>query len=190
MADYSVAFNFMMDNEDAGLTGVITSDPEPQDPTARARFGLNSHWHPELVDQGFFAYNADATPKVPSDQALTIASNVYKAEYWFPIRGFAIADQGIANKFLDLAVNAGWKEATKIVQRAVNHCLTPVAVGYLPLTVDGACGSETLEAINKCNPGDLLGEIKSYAAQFYRDIAFRLKWPDRQLAAMLSRAAR
>lgn len=190
MADYPTAFNFMLANE--GPMGVITSDPilDPRhpDPTAQARFGLNSHWHPELVAQNFYTYNPDATPKVPNDHALRMAEDTYKYSYWCPIHGYQIIVQDIANKYFDMAVNQGCSEATKIVQRATNQCLTPVAIGYLPLHVDGICGPQTVEAINKANPEELLPAIKSYACQFYRDVAFRESWPPRKLAALLSRA--
>ena len=190
MADYQQAFNYMMDNEDASRSGAITPDPTADNPTARARFGLNSASHPDLVEAGYFTFNPDATPKIPSADALETAASVYKIQYWVPIGGYQIICQDIANKFFDLAVNTGTVEASKIAQRAANQCLTPVAVGYLPLAVDGIAGSKTIEALNAANPEDLLPAIKSYACRFYKDVAFRQKWPARKLAALLSRANR
>lgn len=190
MADYQQAFNYMMDNEDRSRSGAITNDPTADSPTARARFGLNSASHPDLVEAGYFTVNPDATPKIPTDEALQTAASVYKLQYWVPIGGYQIICQDIANKFFDLAVDAGTVQATKIVQRAANQCLVPVAIGYLPLSVDGVSGSKTIEAVNSVHPEELLPAIKSYACQFYKDVAFRLQWPTRKLAALLARANR
>lgn len=182
MSDFDKAFNYMMDNEDAGRTGVITSDPTHDDPNALARFGINSAAHPELIPGGYF----DAS-KVPSPAALLTAEDTYKYCYFVPIGGYSIVCQDIANKFFDLAVNSGTEEATKIVQRACNQVLHKVAIGYMPLTIDGVCGAQTREAINACAPEELLPVIKAYASDFYRAAAFRLHWPTRELAELLSR---
>lgn len=189
MADYQKSFDYLMTDEDSTRSGVIVSDPEPEAPTARARFGLNSYWHPDLAEAGFFSYNPDATPKIPNDEALVMAAAAYRKGEWSSIRGDSISDQDIANKFLSLAVNDGSSEATKIVQRAVNKVVFPLP-GQLGLRVDGICGEQTLSAINQAQPADLLSMIKSYACQFYKDCAFRLNWGPRQLAAHLSRANR
>lgn len=189
MADYQTAFNFLMDDEDRNRSGVIVSDPEPEAPTARARFGLNSYWHPDLAEAAFFSYNPDATPKVPNDEALVMAAEAYRKGEWASIRGDSISNQDIANKFLSLAVNDGSAEATKIVQRAVNRVVFPLP-GELGLRVDGICGEQTLSAINQAQPADLLSQIKYYACQFYRDCAFRMNWDDKELNAHLARANR
>ena len=186
MADYPKAFQFMIQNEDQSLSGEVTPDPienpADPDPCAVARFGLNSHWHPELAAEGFF----DAQ-RVPAAQALVMAQDTYKYAYWFPIHGYQIICQDVMNKYFDLGVNVGCSEATKIVQRACNQVLNPVAIGYIPLKVDGICGEQTYTAVNKANPEELLPAIKSYARQFYQDVAFREHWPTRKLAALLTR---
>ena len=182
MSDYQKAFNYMMANEDATRSGAVTPDPTAEDPNAVARFGVNSHFHPEALAEGFY--------DMSTDKALEWASDFYKYRYFAAIWGYQIACQDIANKYLDLAVNTGCLEATKIVQRACNSVLAPIAIGYKPLTIDGICGEHTYTAINACAPEQLLPEIKDYACQFYRDVAFRLNWPQRKLAALLSRAMR
>lgn len=182
MADYSQAFDYMMQDEDAQRTGAVTPDPSASHPDAVARFGINSGANPDAVSEGFYT--------MPVDQALQWAASYYKYYYFVEMGGYRIIAQDIANKLFSLAVNAGYAEANKIAQRAANQVLTPVAIGYLPLAVDGICGDQTVEALNKANPEDLLPAIKSYACQFYRDVAFRQKWPPRQLAALLARANR
>src|SRR6185312_15984467 len=170
MADYSQAFEYLMDDEDRSRSGVIVCDPEPAAPAARARFGLNSYWHPDLMEAGFFAYNPDATPKIPNDEALQMAATEYRKGEWTGIRGDSITSQDVAYKFLSLAVNLGEVEATKILQRAVNRVVFPLP-GELGIRVDGICGEQTISAINQAAPADLLSMIKSYACQFYKDCA-------------------
>jgi hypothetical protein len=182
MADYDIAFQFLMDDEDKQRTGEVVSDPTSADPKAVARFGINSHWCPEAVRENYYT--------MPHDEALEWAKGFYKCRYFAALLGYNIAVQDIANKYFDLAVNEGVEEATKIVQRACNQVSTPVVIGKLTLAVDGKPGQMTLATINKCAPEILLPQIKAYGAQFYRDVAGRLKWSPRQTAAMIARANR
>lgn len=184
MADFGIAFHYLMQNEDSRLSGNVTPDPSASDPEAIARFGINSAAHPEAVASGFYT--------MPIADALEWAQKLYKIRYFAGIGGYSIACQDIANKFFDLAVNEGLNQATKIVQRACNSVLTPngTAVGYLPLTIDGIAGEKTSEAINACAPEQLLPAIKSYAVQFYKDVALRQNWDPRKLEALLARAQR
>lgn len=182
MADFIIAFNFVLDNEDSTRSGVVTKDPTDDDPKAIARFGINSASHPEALAENFYS--------MPVEQALVWAEGLYKCYYWLPIKGNKIACQDISNKYMDLSVNSGVVEATKIVQRACNQVLKLYVVGYLPLMVDGICGSATSAALNQAHPEQLLPAIKDFASQFYRDVAFREHWPPRLLAALLSRVAR
>lgn len=180
MADFNAAFSYLMDDEDRNRSGAVVDDPSLEHPDAKARFGINSGAFPEALTEGFYS--------MPHDQALEWAATFYKYRFFAAIGGYQIACQDIANKFLDLAVNEGVEQATKIVQRACNYTLKPVAIGYLPLTVDGVPGPRTSEAINACAPEQLLPTIRSYAADFYRSVGSRLKWSPRLLAAMLYRA--
>jgi len=56
--------------------------------------------------------------------------------------------------------------------------------------VDGTCGPQTVAAINKANPEELLPAIKSYACQFLQDAAFRNKWPQLELDELKARVNR
>ena len=182
MADFNAALSYLMDDEDRQRSGAVVPDPAANDKTAKARFGINSAAHPEAVADGFY--------EMPKASALLYASNIYKLSYWVPIGGYQIICQDIANKFLSLAVNEGTHQATKIVQRALNQLFAPVVKGPLPLTVDGTCGPQTVAAINKANPEELLPAIKSYACQFLQDAAFRNKWPQSELDELKARVNR
>jgi hypothetical protein len=182
MADYEIAFRYLMDDEDRARTGAVVADPTSSDPKAVARFGINSHWCPEAVRENYYT--------MPHDEALEWAKGFYKCRYFAAILGYDIACQDIANKYFDLAVNEGVGEATKIVQRSCNQVIAPVMIGKLTLAVDGKPGQMTLATINKCAPEVLLPTIKAYAEQLYRDIGRKLKWSPELLKAMLKRANR
>jgi hypothetical protein len=170
MAQFEPAFNFGMDHEDPKREGKITRDPSRDHPDAFARFGLNSGWHPDLVQKGYFQFAPDATPRMPNDQALLLAADVYKQEYWEGVHGYQIADQSIANKIYDIALTDGVKEAVAIVQRACNRALGGV-FGFTPLAIDGAMGLQTITAINACSPVNLMPMIKACAIEYYRACA-------------------
>lgn len=182
MSDYDIAFSYLLVDEDRQLTGAVVADPTASDPSALARFGINSDWFPEAKADGFY--------QMSTEDALAYVRTFYKYRFFAGIYGYEIACQDIANKYFDLAVNEGIEEATKIVQRACNQVSAPVVIGKLTLMVDGKPGQMTLAAINKCAPEVLLPTVKAYATQFYRDVAGRLKWSPRLLAAMLARANR
>lgn len=163
MASYELGFGYIMRHEDPLLSGIIKQEPEG----AIARFGINSLAHPEAKAAGFY--------EMPRIQALEYASHVYREHYWQIIRAYAIANQNIANKFFDLAVNSGVVEATKIVQRAVNAMVGQLNLG---IQVDGKVGLETLDAINQSSAGDLMVKIREYGKDFY-DAVLRSKPEDK-----------
>lgn len=155
MADFEQAFQYVMNNEDRGLTGRVT--PEPKG--GKARFGINSVAHPEADTDGFY--------EMPNDQALTYAQQICKYDYWQPIGGYDLADQTIANKFLDLAFNMSPKQATKLIQAAVNAS-RPLKQ---QIAVDGLAGAMTVAAINAADPVKLLASTRAQATEFYKHLA-------------------
>jgi lysozyme family protein len=179
MAEFHKAADFVLKNEDPTLEGKVTPDPTRDDPKAVARFGVNSAKHPEAVTDGFFEMGHDA--------ALQYAEDIFKYDYFNIVRGYAIVDQGIANKLCDLAFNCGAIEATKIVQRALNSIL----IHLVPvLDVDGLPGARTIGTINACEPERLLPAIKSYAKDFYTSLAAREPWHEKDLQGWLKRVER
>jgi lysozyme family protein len=111
------------------------------------------------------------------------ATAIYRAEYWLPI--YELLDsQNVATKVFDVAVNAGHRQAHRLLQESVS------ALGYR-VAKDGLLGPNTLAAANSCDPAELVAEICEAQAAFYRGItninpgmaAFlpgwleRAKWP-------------
>lgn len=93
MAEFGPAFDYMIQHEDYNLTGVVTDEPNG----GKARFGINSVFHPEAVHDSFY--------EMEKDPALEYCRGIYLKDYWNG-RGFAIiANQQIASKLFDMAVN-------------------------------------------------------------------------------------
>jgi lysozyme family protein len=176
MANFESAFTATLRHEDSQLLGVVTKDPTAKNPAAVARFGVNSGAHPNAVSDGFYTMDRD--------KALQYAADLYKYEYFTAIGGYQINDQSIANKYFDLAVNSGIREATEIVQRACNALFGSLEIG---LSVDGCCGQKTIDAINKFSPADLMLNIKLQGAKFYREWAFKENKPQRLVDQLIAR---
>lgn len=112
MANFDKAFDYMIQNEDFGLRGKVT--PEPNG--GKARFGINSMFHPEALHDGFYEMDKDA--------ALAYAKNVFQRDYWAG-RGFdQIGDQQLATKLFDMAVNMGNGGEIGVLQEALNVPVT------------------------------------------------------------------
>ncbi|HVH87949.1 MAG TPA: glycosyl hydrolase 108 family protein [Terriglobales bacterium] len=121
----------MLRNENPHLSGVVTEDSG-----GRTRFGIAERFHPDLGDEFYCG---------PAETSLETAREIYRSEYWQPIRGDEIHDQRIATKLLDMAVNMGVRQAIVLCQRAVN------AMSGIHLIEDGVVGSITLAALNGCD---------------------------------------
>jgi len=105
---------------------------------------------------------------MPRDTALQMAEDTFKFSYFGAIRGYSIIVQDIANKWADLAFNESAKQATKIVQRAVNATVP----NMLPLLdIDGLPGDQTIGRVNACEPERLLPAIKEKAKDYYMMLA-------------------
>ena len=160
MDDVNQAVDFVLDQEDAGLTGNITT--LPGDTGGATRFGLASADHPELVKEGYYE-ETDGQPKIPKEEALDIAEVKYAEEYGDKIDLSEIADQGVADRVLSFAVNEGEHEAIVILQRALNFLGASLAT-------DGIMGPITLAALNAQNPDSVLATMRSMQADFYRHL--------------------
>jgi|SRR5581483_3319665 len=151
MANFDEALAFVLRNEDPHLSGVVTEDSG-----GRTRFGIAERFHPDLGDM-FYTESAE--------KALDVAGEIYRSEYWKPIRGDEICDQQVATKLLDMAVNMGVRQAIVLCQRALNAC------AVFQLAEDGVLGSRTMAAINRCDAAVLLTHLREICAVFYRHLA-------------------
>jgi len=88
----------------------------------------------------------------------------YKENFWDKIQGDNISDQPLANKVFDIAVNCGVFIAVKELQKAI------VALRQFYIAIDGRFGPKTLNALNLCDPDDLLNKFRELLEEHYRDI--------------------
>ena len=162
MSQFQPAYEFVMDNEDAARAYAIVPDVG-----GFAISGINSASFPEEY--------ADIA-SVPQSQRGPAVANFYQTKFWTPLNAGGIADQDLANRVLDEAVNAGLQAGAVLLQRAANAC------GVAPaLTVDGQIGPLTLEAVNKLDPQRLLAAYR--AARVFRYEAILQSHPDDALYA-------
>ena len=151
MANFETALALVLRHEDPKLSGVVTKDSG-----GRTRFGIAERAHPQLGD----AFYRDT-----NENALEIAREVYWSDYWNAIQGDEIADQQVAGKLLDMAVNMGVRQAAVLCQRAAS------AVLAIRVVEDGVVGAKTIAAINRCEPQSLVDHLRGASAGFYRHIA-------------------
>ncbi|WP_435415042.1 glycoside hydrolase family 108 protein [Polaribacter aestuariivivens] len=94
----------------------------------------------------------------------TIASEIFKTNYWNKLRASEIKNQAVAENLVDHGVNAGTGAATKIMQRVLNKYFNK------NLSVDGGLGPITLAAINSVNPLTLFQKYSQYRFEYYSKI--------------------
>src|SRR5258708_25764842 len=106
MSDFKEAFDFTMKQEDARLSGVVTVDAG-----GRTRFGIAQKFHPDLPESFFDG---------PTEDALARSEEIYKHDYWDPMRLREIEHQNLANKLMDMGINMRTHQAAHLVHRALN----------------------------------------------------------------------
>lgn len=94
------------------------------------------------------------------------ALNIYKYEYWDRIFADEIQNQDVAETYMDMAVNSGLIQATKLLQRELNE------QGHV-LAVDGIIGVKTLAALNSpnTNQNQLFNDYNDAREDFYQNLA-------------------
>jgi lysozyme family protein len=166
MANINLAINFVLRQEDAKLTGVITDTTS--DSGGRTRFGVAEKYHPDLTKTGFYD-NMDFS------DALEIADSVYKNQYAVPLQISNINSQDIANALLSFGVNIGTSTIIGIVQEVCG------------VAQDGVVGPKTLAAINKANPTTFLSFLAKRIRIYYADLVSINLSQSRFLAGWLNR---
>ena len=94
---------------------------------------------------------AKAEPKFPVSLEAnpllgSLVADFFRMEFWNAIRADEIHSQAIASELFDAAVNHGIAPAVRILQQATNYLTAPP---LLMLTVDGAIGPATINAVNR-----------------------------------------
>jgi len=118
----------------------------PNDPGGETNFGISRRSYP----------GTDIAHLTLQD-----ASEIYRDDFWQPIRGEDIRSQDVATNLLDFAVNSGVSRAVKTVQRLVG------------VAQDGQIGPRTLAAINGQDGLNLNLRLCLDRVQFYTELAAR-----------------
>jgi lysozyme family protein len=153
------AFDYVMMHE-----GGYVKDPK--DAGGETKFGISKRSYPHLDIKN-----------LTQDRA----NQIYFCDFWMKCKCENIDDDNIATKFFDLAVHTGIPQAVKLIQRALRATGTQVVE-------DGIIGPETMAAVNKTDPTDLLAALKSEAAGYYRLIANANPTQQRFIEGWLNRA--
>jgi lysozyme family protein len=144
----------MKDNFEASLKMILHHEggyvDHPQDPGGRTNLGVTQAVYEDWVDR-----------PVTEDEmrSLTVANvtPIYKRRYWDRMKGDdPLMASGVDFCTFDLCVNGGTGRGAKMLQKV------------LGVTQDGGIGPQTLAALSKRDPVDV---IENYAAQreaFYR----------------------
>jgi lysozyme family protein len=156
MADFEQAIRVVLAHE-----GAFSADPA--DPGGATNWGISSRAYPGLDVRALTRDDAKA---------------LYRRDYWTPHGYGTIADQALATKVFDLAVNMGPRQANRVLQRAANRL-------GAQLEDDGVIGPHTLAAVHACDAAVLLDLVKVQAAQYYLSLnqpRFERGWLRRALA--------
>ena len=160
MALFTDALPFLLEHE-GGFSD------NPRDPGGATNWGISLRYLRSLgVDCG----DVDDDGDVDSDDVRRLtreqAAEIYRTQWWDPMRLGEFRHQAVATKTLDLAVNMGRVPAVKLLQRAL--CVAGHAVD-----VDGVIGPQTIGAVNAANPDLLLELYRVQAARYYHDLVDR-----------------
>jgi lysozyme family protein len=151
MAGFEIAYNWMMDNEDARRECAIVPDAPPG---AHAISGINSAAFPTL-----YAYIA----AIPQAQRESAVKDFYQKEFWNTWYEQLTSDD-VAKRVFDEAVNAGPGTAVKLLQEGLTASL-----GVF-VAVDGEWGPQTVQHANSVASDALVSAYKAARVQRYRDI--------------------
>ncbi len=172
MADWNIAYNWMMDNEDA----LRTFERIPDAPAgAFAIGGINSVTWPEV-----FA----AVAALPQEKREPFIRQFLESHFWNMWYEQLDSDE-VSKRVFDFAVNGGSCTSVSCLQKALNHLSSP---DQALLVDDGGWGPITLDAANRADPVALVEAFKAQRIAHYQAIAAADPGRRRFLAASLARA--
>lgn len=134
------------------------------------------------VSAKFYERIIGRPPSIEDMKSLTKveAHILFKNEFWDKVRADEIQDQGVAEIIADHAINANPTVTAKIVQRTLNKYFGK------NLTVDGAIGNQTLQAINSVDDKLLFEKIAQERLNYYKRLSdyqyFSKSWTSRVYA--------
>ena len=118
---------------------------DPSDPGGRTKYGISQR-----------SYQGLDIRSITKDDA----REIYKRDYWDRIRGDDLPTP-VAIVAFDMAVNAGSRTASKMVQRAVKA------------DQDGVIGPATLRAVSRRDATDVAYDVTLYRLSYYARLVTR-----------------
>lgn len=116
------------------------------------------------ISEKVYPIDVSAMKNMSRQEALKHAEMIYKRDYWDKLRLNEIIDQDIANSIFDMAVNAGIKNASLMIQNALKGL-------HVVINIDGIIGEKTIEAINSFEyKKALINEICYFRIVFYKGL--------------------
>ena len=136
MADFNRAMELIRKYEGEGEVN------DPNDYGGQTKCGIAKRFHPDIDI-------AKLTWEDPAPAGRISALPIYRNDYWNKIGGDGIADQGIADSMMDIAVNLSWDRAVRWTQHAYNELVRSIDPDTTEeLQEDGLAGPKTFDAIN------------------------------------------
>lgn len=167
MANFLSAVEWLLQQEDRGLTGKIVN---LFDGGGMTRFGIAQHSSPGIPAD---FYTCSVT------QALGEAEIFYKANFWDKFLGDSILSDEVAATILSFSVNSGLQTTILLLQQVLGFNQR-----------DGIMGPITLAATNKMNPTTLAAQLRQAQANFYQMLVAKQPTDARFLQGWLARANR
>ncbi len=172
MADWKIAYDWMMDNEDASRACAQFPDSPPE---SFAISGIHSQtWPAEFA----------AIAALPQEQREPLVQQFYENHFWNIWYAQLDSDE-VSKRVFDFAVSCGSVASVRCLQQAVNNLAPP---GGAQLLDDGAWGSITVDEANRADPAMLVESFKAARAACCQAIAAADPSKRRYLAAWLARA--
>jgi lysozyme family protein len=158
MASFEVAYNFMMDNEDAARACANVPDVG-----GSAIAGVNSKDWPVQFQK---------IANTPQDQRGPLVEQFYQMHFWNDWFDDLTSDE-VAKRVFDASVNMGSVAAVRCLQQACNSLKRTDPSG-LPtefhLHVDGELGQDTVNAANATDSAALVGAFQHHRVAYYDDL--------------------
>lgn len=152
MSNVIQAIDFVLAQEDAEMTGVVTDTAG--DNGGRTRWGISERWHPHLSETGFY----DTMTRADS---LATAEGIYLTDYAKPMLLAAITSQAVATALLSFAVVTGVKTAVSALQETVTA------------PVDGSMGPMTIMKVNQWLERPLLDAFVTRQKVYFNRVAMQ-----------------
>jgi lysozyme family protein len=142
MAQLNQALDFILDNEDRHRS----YEPAMDNNNYPVIAGINrKSWTSEY----------DAIAKLPVAKRPSAVEDFYNANFWQPMKLQELNSQDVANRVMDMGVNAGYGTAIRLLQRA------------LLVKQDGLMGPTTISVANATASALLLSEYRKTRVEYY-----------------------